>query len=71
MKINIDRDGCIECGNCEATCKDVFVLKSGQKASVVEKFQAGDPAKGNVPENLNKCAQNAAKSCPVAVISVE
>ncbi len=72
MKIVIDRDGCIECGACEATCPDVFQLKEGEKASIVEKYRSnGLPEKGTVGEDLSDCAQEAADSCPVEVISTE
>ncbi|MBI4302956.1 MAG: ferredoxin [Chloroflexi bacterium] len=71
MKIRIDRDGCIECGACEAACPEVFVLKIGEPASVVEKYQTSGPAEGEVGEELSSCAREAAQSCPVDVISVE
>ncbi len=71
MKVTIDRDGCIQCGNCAATCKEVFELKPGENASIKEKYQAGGPDKGEVGENLDKCVNDASTSCPVAVITVE
>ncbi len=72
MKIVIDRDGCIECGACEATCPTVFQLKDGDKASIVEKYRLNShPGVGKVGEDLNDCAQEAADSCPVEVISTE
>ena len=71
MKIYIDREGCIECGACESACPEVFVLKDGEKASIVDKYQAGDPSKGEVGEDLTSCAKEAEESCPVEVISTE
>jgi len=71
MKITIDREGCIECGSCVNTCGEVFELKDGEKASVAEKYRAGDPSQGEVGEDLSSCAREAADSCPVVVISVE
>ena len=70
MKIKIDQDGCIACGACEATCGDVFVL-DGDAAGIVEKYQKGSPAEGEVPDDLSSCASDAAGSCPVQVIAVE
>ncbi len=70
-KITIDREGCIECGNCAATCSDVFELKPGEKADVKQAYRTGNPGKGEVPENLAKCAQDAADSCPVQVIATQ
>ena len=71
MKITIDRDGCIECGNCTSVCAEVFELKSGEPASIKEKYRTGAPDKGEAGENLDKCVNDAATSCPVAVITVE
>jgi len=68
MRIHIDRDDCIECGLCASTCPDVFELKAGQKVSIVECYQLGSAAEGEVGEPLWKCAQDAADSCPVNVI---
>jgi ferredoxin len=68
MKIHIDRDECIECGLCVSTCPDVFEMNTGQKASIVECYQLGGAADGEVGEPLRKCAQEAADSCPVNVI---
>ena len=70
MKIAIDREGCIECGVCEATCQDVFELKDNEKARITERFRLeGDPAKGEVGEDLASCVREAADSCPVSVIT--
>lgn len=71
MKIHIDRDECIECGLCASTCSDVFVLKTGEKASIVDCYQSGDPGTGEVGEVLRSCVEEAAESCPVQVIDVE
>ncbi len=71
MKVKIDRDGCIECGLCENTCSDVFVLETGEKAAIVEQYRKGGPAEGEVPETLTDCASDAASNCPVQVITVE
>lgn len=53
-KIVVDKDKCIGCGACEATCPDSFKLTDG-KAVV----------KGDAP-----CANDAAAGCPVNAISV-
>jgi ferredoxin len=72
MKITIDRDGCIECGSCEATCPEIFILPLGEKAAVVEKYRSGNnPATGQVGTDQETCAKDAAESCPVTVIKVE
>jgi ferredoxin len=73
MKISIDREGCISCGNCEAVCPDVFKLlvENDGKSSIVEKYRKGDLGKGEVGDDLKTCTESARDSCPVTVISTE
>jgi ferredoxin len=52
--VSVDKDKCIGCGACAATCPEVFELKDG-KAHVKGK---GD------------CAKAAAAGCPVGAISL-
>jgi ferredoxin len=62
MKVNIDKDGCISCGMCAATCPNIFrISPDDDKAEVY-----------NEPSDKDfDCCQEAADNCPVAVISVE
>lgn len=70
MKIEINREECIECGACETNCPDVFELPNGEKARVVAKYRAGGrPESGEVPAALESCAQIAADACPVSAIT--
>lgn len=72
MQITIDRESCIECGSCEATCPEVFKLPSGEKSTLVEKYRTdGLPEQGVVPADLEACAQEAADLCPVTAISTK
>jgi len=71
MKIKIDQEGCIECGACEAACSKVFVVESGEKASIVEKYQTKGPDEGEVSDDLSSCVQEAADGCPVEVITLD
>jgi ferredoxin len=72
MKVKIDREGCIECGVCEATCPNIFELPNGEKARIIEKIRTNaNPAEGTIEEELADCAKEAVDSCPVSVISVE
>ena len=48
-----------------------FELKPGERASIKQKYQAGGPDKGEAGENLDKCVNDAAGTCPVTVITVE
>ena len=70
MRVHIDRDECIECGLCESACSDVFELRAGQKASIVECYQLGSASDGEVGEPLADCVQEAVDACPVNVIDV-
>jgi ferredoxin len=69
MNMKIDQDGCIECGACEQTCSAVFVVESGQKASITENYRKDAPDVGEIPNDLISCANDAATSCPIQVIS--
>ena len=71
MKVKIDQEGCIECGACEDACSQVFVIESGEKASIVEQYRTASPAEGKVEGKLEGCVQEAATGCPVDVIDVE
>ena len=72
MKITIDRESCIECGSCEATCPEVFKLPSGEKSTIVEKYRVnGLPESGEVPAEQEACAQESADLCPVTAISTQ
>lgn len=71
MKITIDREACIECGNCASVCPEVFELKAGQKSTVKQKYRTSDSGEGEVGENLGKCVSDAVEGCPVQAISTE
>ncbi|MGI6150339.1 MAG: ferredoxin [Christensenellales bacterium] len=62
MKVEIDRDGCIGCGLCAATCPDIFRMDDDGKAEVYHQ-----------PEDASEeeCAVEAADACPVSVISTD
>jgi len=73
MRVLIDRENCIGCGTCEATCPEVFKLlpELDGKSSIVETYRKGDLGKGEVGDELMACVENAETSCPVQVISTE
>lgn len=58
MKVKVDKETCIGCGACAASCPDVFEMKEG-KAKVKEK------------ETDKKCAKKAVQACPVDAITVK
>jgi len=69
MIVKIDQYGCIECGACEPTCSKLFIVESGQKASIVEKYRKNATNVGEVPDTLVSCVNDAVASCPVQVIN--
>lgn len=62
MKVTIDRSGCIGCGLCAATCREVFRMADDGLAEV---FQNA------VPAEAEDSAVEAQEGCPVLVITVE
>lgn len=63
MKVSIDQDLCIACEACPALCPDLFAMypNCDFAYALVEE----------VPEGLEDCAQEAARSCPVQAIIIE
>ena len=61
MKASVNED-CIGCGLCEGTCPDVFSIGDDGVAHAIE---------GDVPEDSEDGAQEAADNCPVSAITVE
>ena len=62
MKATLDRDGCISCGLCAATCPEVFRMADDGVAEVYV---------NEVPADAEGSAVEAQDGCPVSVITVE
>lgn len=62
MRATIDRDGCISCGLCAATCSEVFRMADDGLAEVYVDA---------VPAEAEGLAVEAQEGCPVSVITVE
>ncbi len=58
--VKIDRNKCIDCGACAATCPEVFEIGRDGKANV----KPGADIKKNA-----KCIKEAIENCPVEAIS--
>jgi len=73
MKVTVDREECTSCSICWEDCPGLFEQNPDDDWSqiVPAHRESGDPAKGIVPVDLQECAQEAADSCPVAIIHVE
>ncbi|MCD8355271.1 MAG: ferredoxin [Clostridia bacterium] len=61
MRVWIDREGCISCGQCAETCPKVFDICEDGLADVIQQPD----------EELEDMAQAAADGCPVSVIHTE
>ena len=61
MKVRINRDGCISCGLCVATCPEIFRIADDGLAEVYK-----EPS-----EEFADQIQEAADNCPVQVIEVK
>jgi ferredoxin len=73
IRVRIDRDECIQCATCWEVCPKVFEEGPDDWMSqIVEPYRVdGDPALGEVPEELESCVRDAADSCPVEIIHVQ
>ncbi|MFZ5975412.1 MAG: ferredoxin [Bacillota bacterium] len=58
----VDRDGCIACGLCPATCPQVFRMAGDGRAEIYV---------AEIPEDAAQAAKEAMEGCPVQVIFVQ
>lgn len=71
MKVHIKQEECILCGNCSATCPEVFTVDSGTSSKITKKYRGKNDSEGEVCESLVPCVKSAIDSCPVEIISME
>lgn len=73
IRVAIDRDQCISCGNCFENYPEFFEENTEDGFSqIVEKYRVeGSFAVGEAPEELRDKVQGAADECPVEIIHVE
>lgn len=71
VSIEIDQDGCIQCGRCyNDECPSIFKEGDDGTSQIAEQYRDGSSAKGQAPDDLLECANKAADACPVTVITV-
>jgi ferredoxin len=72
VKVEIDQEGCIQCGRCyNDECPDVYKEGEDGTSEIQEKYRdGGSTAKGNLPDDMFDCANKGAEACPVTVITV-
>jgi ferredoxin len=73
VKVSIDRDDCISCGNCWTICPGFFEQNTNDDFSqVIERYRiGGNIAEGEAPNELEVLVREAADSCPVQIIHVK
>lgn len=60
-KVKIDKDLCQGCGNCEAICPEVFLIKEDGISHVIVEDTEG----------LEACIEAAVENCPEEAITFE
>lgn len=71
MRVTIEREECIACGACQDECPEVFGEDEDGMSQIVEEYRVDDdPGVGEIPDDLEECAQMAADVCPVFIIEV-
>jgi len=61
MRVLINKDLCIGCGACEATCPEVFKLVEEVSTVLMD----------SIPDNLKDLVLDAEAGCPVEAIEVK
>ncbi|WP_298670003.1 ferredoxin [uncultured Methanofollis sp.] len=70
VRITIEREECTSCALCWETCPEVFEENPDDTLSqIVEEYRrGGDPAEGEVSDDMEDCVRDAAEGCPVEII---
>ena len=62
MKLKVDKEKCIGCGQCVGICSEVFDFDDDNLAKVIT---------DEVPKELNEEAKTAMENCPTSAIEEE
>lgn len=62
MKVHIIEENCIGCGQCEATCSEVFKIEDNGIAHVIT---------DEIKEDIKEDVEIAASGCPTDAIEIE
>jgi ferredoxin len=70
--VTIERDGCISCGQCWASCPEFFEEDpENGRSMVAERYRiAGKLNEGSAPDLFQECLVEAEEACPAEVIRV-
>jgi len=68
--VTIERDGCISCGQCWASCPEFFEEDpENGRSMVAERYRiAGKLNEGSAPDLFQECLVEAEEACPAEVI---
>ncbi|MBP1448708.1 MAG: ferredoxin [Thermoproteus sp.] len=71
LRVVVKAEECFACGLCYVLAPRVYEEGEGSKAVVAERYRAGSPYEGLVPEELADEAVRGMMTCPVKAIDVE
>ena len=72
MKVELDKNNCIGCGACTATCPDKWEMDDSGKSHIINGTLREDGwEEKDITIEEAKEHQEAADSCPVSVINVK
>jgi ferredoxin len=61
MRLRIDKESCVGCGNCADICPDAIEMDGDLAVAKIT----------DVPDKLQACCREAADSCPVEAVILE
>ncbi|MEZ0249180.1 MAG: ferredoxin [Thermoproteus sp.] len=70
LRVVIKSSDCFACGLCYVLAPNVFVEGPEGKAEIAERYRAGSPYDGLIPDELAPEAVRGMMTCPVKAIDV-